>query len=1184
MKHCADPEAALQHVIRNNGAIIVAGTGVSMAASRDPLTGKPHPEASWAGLLESGLRWLQEHKLISAASVQAHLTLLREEGETHHFISAAQDVMRQMGGAESKHFADWLARTIGTILAHDRKGLAALEALRAHGNLLATTNYDGLLLDVGSRLTPVTWKEPNAFLRAARNKESDKVIFLHGYWRQPRSVILDWNSYQDIARDENYRQELAAVWQMTTWVYVGCGVNGLSDPDFGLLLERYGKHARHAEFWDFCLVRRSQREEFQAHFDRLQINICAVSIGDSHDDLPQYLRSLLPAPVSPPAFVVAVPTPSAQPNPIPEFPAFLDKSVYSVSHKFVMRESPLPASDSPPASVVLVAPPAAKANRNPAPSAFHADPAYIGSHQFVGRDSQLQDLSDWAKAADPTNLLLFEAIGGSGKSMLTWEWTTRHAPALRDWAGRFWYSFYERGAVMADFCRRALAYMAHRPLEELAKLTTPDLAKELLAQLHARPWLLVLDGLERVLVAYHRIDAAEVPDEEANDPTDKVLHRNPCDTIRAEDGDLLCALAAAAPSKILVSSRLMPSVLLNPAGQPRTGTRRITLPGLRPADAEQLLRSCGITGDSTRIQDYLTVNCDNHPLVIGVLAGLIANYLPARGNFDVWMADAGPQGGAQLNLASLDFVQRRNHILRAALHALPEKSRQLLSTLALLSASVSYETLAAFNPYMPPQLVEQGMPAVQAAGKLAETVRDLEQRGLLQYDAATRRYDLHPVVRGVAAGTMRMEDRERYGQRVVDHFSSLPHNPFEEARTLEDVAPGLHVVRTLLKLGRFQVAANTYRGDLARALLFSLEAYFEILSLLRPFFPSGWGSLSKEVEASSASDIANTAAIALRICGEPESALAAYNAALQSYLELGDWRGTTVLVYSLSGNFADENLLANALRMAGLAVDLATAIDEREQLFTARLWLFLAQSLLGQWEAAAETWQLLDSMGRAWPRATYRQGNAEEVFARAQFWQGTLQAQHLTEAARLAEMDNNRSSLRELHRLRGAWQLEQGDWTLAAVSFHEAVRMARERRFLDKSAEAGLALAKLHLCQFRQPEEARQEAKRLAEQRNPDHRYLAMLWRSIGDHAQAEKHALAAYKIAWADGEPYVHRYELTKITELLREMNVPIPDLSPYDPAKDEPFPWEADVRAAIAKLRVEKEARQEAEDRETD
>jgi hypothetical protein len=115
----------------------------------------------------------------------------------------------------------------------------------------------------------------------------------------------------------------------------------------------------------------------------------------------------------------------------------------------------------------------------PRAPAFYAEPDYIGSHKFIGRESQLQELNDWAKPADPTNLLLFEAIGGNGKSMLTWEWVTnpRHAlaarPADSPWDGRFWYSFYERGAIMADFCQRALAYMTGRPLEEFAKKRPP---------------------------------------------------------------------------------------------------------------------------------------------------------------------------------------------------------------------------------------------------------------------------------------------------------------------------------------------------------------------------------------------------------------------------------------------------------------------------------------------------------------------------------------------------------------------------------------------------------------------------------------------------------------------------------------------------------------------------------------
>ena len=42
-------------------------------------------------------------------------------------------------------------------------------------------------------------------------------------------------------------------------------------------------------------------------------------------------------------------------------------------------------------------------------------------------------------------------------------------------------------------------------------------------------------------------------------------------------------------------------------------------------------------------------------------------------------------------------------------------------------------------------------------------------------------------------------------------------------------------------------------------------------------------------------------------------------------------------------------------------------------------------------------------------------------------------------------------------------------------------------------------------------------------------------------------------------------RYELTKATQMLQQLSVPLPNLPPYDPTNDEPFPWEAEVRALL-------------------
>jgi hypothetical protein len=292
-----------------------------------------------------------------------------------------------------------------------------------------------------------------------------------------------------------------------------------------------------------------------------------------------------------------------------------------------------------------------------------------------------------------------------------------------------------------------------------------------------------------------------------------------------------------------------------------------------------------------------------------------------------------------------------------------------------------------------------------------------------------------------------------------------------------------------------------------------------------------------------------------------------------------NWKEINTRLRNISRNLADQSLLAKALRVNRLALDLATVVEDDQAIFICCLILFDNQCHNGQWQEAEATWRLLDPMGREWSRAVYRQGEAEYQFANFQFMQGTLQEDHLTAAATLAEKDGNRPTLRALHRLRGSWRLEQGEWAPAAASFDQALTMARERRLVDGDSETGLAVAKFHLHQLTDAD-ARSEAERLAQLRRPAHRYFVLLWQAIGDLDQAKHHALAAYKRAWGDGEPYVDRYELTKTTELLNELGVPVPNLPPYDPAKDEPFPWEAEIRAAIEKLRAEKEGQEKKPD----
>ncbi len=800
--------------------------------------------------------------------------------------------------------------------------------------------------------------------------------------------------------------------------------------------------------------------------------------------------------------------------------------------------------------VPVPSPPVGREDHVPAAPALYAKPRYLGSHDFVGREAQLTTLNDWAHPDGQHSVLLFEAIGGSGKSILTWEWTKRHALGVRgDWAGRFWYSFYEAGAIMSDFCRHALAYMTGDPLQTFAGKQQPELTELVVRELESRPWLLVLDGLERVLVAYHRLDAAQVLDEDAGG-SDEIAHRDPTTAIRPEDDDLLRRLAGVGSSRVLITSRLVPRQLLNQSSQPIPGVLHHRLPGLRPSDAEALLRNCQVTGDSEAMRSFLQRHCDCHPLVTGIVAGLVNEYLPARGDFDRWAGD--PQGGGSLDVGRLDLVQKRNHILREAIRALATPSAQLLSTMALLSDAVDYETLKALS------LRQDGV---------TSAVPDLERRGLLQYDRQAKRYDLHPVVRAVVADELTARDREMLGGRVVDHFSARRTTRYDAVSSMDELRDDLTVVGTLLRIGRLPEAADIYVGGLNSVLRYRFEAFPEMLSLIQPFFGAGWSSPPAGLPDRAAATLANSAAGVLRRLGDVDQALALYEMALRLAIRAGYLTGAVVFLSNVARVFRQLNLIAASERATWMTIELADRIGSRQHIYRARRRAFVWLVVVGRIDEAEEMWESL-AVGRTGRGVARLWTETMLDHAWFRYQQGDLTADVLAEVEAGAHRHRIRYVTRGVHRLRGTWLARRGDWERSAAELSTAVSMARQIGMHDGMAEARLALANLHLGRLTEPVQA---ANELAAARTTHDQALAELWLAIGDVEQAEKHALAAYRWAWADGEPYVRRFDLDQARRLLEALGAEIPVLPPYDPANDPELPWEANVRAYMESLRRE-------------
>src|SRR5207302_9918211 len=150
---------------------------------------------------------------------------------------------------------------------------------------------------------------------------------------------------------------------------------------------------------------------------------------------------------------------------------------------------------------------------------------------LIGRQAELKLLTDWITGkeleadghkapADSVRIMSVVAIGGMGKSALTWKWFNDVAPQeMKNLAGRMWWSFYESDASFENFVTRALAYVSKRPLDEVQQIAAPERETQLLALLDHEPFLLVLDGLERILIAYARMDAAHLSDDDYDSQT-----------------------------------------------------------------------------------------------------------------------------------------------------------------------------------------------------------------------------------------------------------------------------------------------------------------------------------------------------------------------------------------------------------------------------------------------------------------------------------------------------------------------------------------------------------------------------------------------------------------------------------------------------------------------------------------
>lgn len=808
-----------------------------------------------------------------------------------------------------------------------------------------------------------------------------------------------------------------------------------------------------------------------------------------------------------------------------------------------------------------------------APPILYAMPPYSGHAQkFVGRADDLNMLDLWWDDTSSQPMFVLEAIGGMGKSALTWKWMQDRVTRFE---GVFWYSFYEGGADMLDCLRHAHAYFTCTPLEQSRGMTRAALMPELLHALKQKRHLMMLDGMERILVAYHRWDSAQMQDESVEGDRE---HRA---CIEPQDEDTLRQLLGCAPSRILITSRLMPDALQE-FGRPLDAVRHHGLRGLSHEDAKRLWREAGITWHDEAQLDRFLYDIGGHSLLLKLVAGAITK--SRRPNFDRWYTQ---QNGA-VNFATLDLKAKRHHILEAAYDGLSDEARQVLSTMAAFGEPVDIDILSGFNPYIlsrpeevpnpkdlspldileailsdkpvpTPEQYEAYLEALeayhkqsspeyaQALSRMDQLLTELESRGLLWWDNASGRYDLHPVVRGYAFSQLDEYRRQQTYAQVANFFEGQERGfDGDNARTLQDFQPIINLYKALVGAGRLDDAAKLYGQFLEIPLYSNAVSYTKAYELLLPLFGDGLNHPPTLLDESQRYYRLGSMSSILNALKRHKEALKLNEIELTLVLSQKDINS---LWYSLNGyaiSLLYLNQLYDSTQIRLLLKHVAEEAESPEWLANAYRRLLYLYSALGKWKEVDSAYKAYLNMVQQPISDNFALAETLCHYAQSLFSRGANTDIALKDAERACRESRNLMAWRDVIFTQGEIALIKGHTGEARDLFSAVIKSANESGVRDKSYWGGLARAYLALGD-------RLNAARIVQDFCDDYS-AAVVLHAIGEPDEARTRALAYYEWAWADGEPYVNRYDLERARALLATLGVEEPSL-PVKPHELHPL-----------------------------
>jgi hypothetical protein len=804
------------------------------------------------------------------------------------------------------------------------------------------------------------------------------------------------------------------------------------------------------------------------------------------------------------------------------------------------------------------------------PEPYIAHPyTLLRTHRLIGRQEELNLLTNWVTKKHveiySTRILSVVAIGGMGKSALIWKWFNDIAPQeMKPLTGRIWWSFYESDASFENFVIRALAYLTCQPHEEVQKISPPEREEQLLKILDQEPFLLVLDGLERILLAYARMDAARLADDDIDQRTANYVARAyvlPKDSAQSfvgqhllrktadpRAGSFLRKLANVRAARILVSTRLYPADLQTPTGELIQSCSAIFMRGLNDDDALDLWRAFTVSGSRETLLPMFH-KFENHPLLIQSLASEVGNYRRAPGDFERWLKDH-----PTFNPFNMPMVNARAHVLEFALRNLDGIARKVLFIIAAFRMPVSYDTLVALLVgYIKPCANEHDLDMV---------LIDLTDRGLVGWDKRANRYDLHPIVRSAIWNELDNNILHMIYTTLREHFESLPKFEESKVKTIDDLTSTIELYNTLIGLQRFDDAFRLFLDHLYESLFLKLGNPHQSTELLEMLFPNGTDQLPMLTPGSQPLCLH---LLALSYDAYPKQAEILLTRANDIDELNGDYGSVSIGLATLAEVLCFLGKLRESEVAARRSLQFEHSKGDRK---------FELSAL------SALSWNLVIRGIKDIPEVILRREillletvigkNVEDFYffhqIQRMLWLPEEEAA-LRKADQAWDFIQNEHAERDLisvARMQGVAALRLNDFPRTDERLHYALTHARTVNFVREELQALISMAELR----RRQKDLKTARELLGDVWEPAERgpyplfhadafnILAQIERDAGNYAAAVDAATKAYRLAWCDGEPFAYHWGLVVARKHLKELGAPEPEMPPFDESKYKPMP----------------------------